>query len=251
VRNVLNTLQVLEGVAAAQPAGVSELARQADLPKSTVQRCLHALRDAGWIRQTPGETTRWILTSKALGVAVAGSDVELRQVALPVMRALRDRTGETVHLMVPEGDRIVLVERAGTTNPVRIVLQVGTSLPMHASANGKAVLANLDPRTLSDLLRRLTLEPYTDTTVCDAAALQRELAAAKRRGYATNRGEWRSDICAVAAAVLDGAGSPMASLSISAPISRMPRAMVPKYGAEVSSAAAQVAAALRGDTDHG
>ncbi len=250
MRNVLNTLQVLEGVAAAQPSGVSELARQTNLPKSTVQRCLHALRDAGWIRQAPGETTRWILTSKALGVAAAGGDVELRQVAFPIMRALRDHTGETVHLMVPRADRIVLIQRAGTTNPVRIVLRVGTSLPLHASANGKAVLAHLDPRTVSELLDHMTLEAFTDTTVCDAAELQRELTATRRRGYATNRGEWRSDISAVAAAVLDGSGSPIASLSVSAPTSRLPRALVASYGVEVTAAAAQVAAALRGRSDH-
>ncbi|MEV5501573.1 IclR family transcriptional regulator [Nonomuraea fuscirosea] len=228
MQNVINALRVLEEVAARQPIGVGELARELGLPKSTVQRSLRTLNEAGWIRPAGGEVTRWQVTSKALQIART-TELGLRDAAMPVMEELRQRTGETIHLMVPEGDAVVLIERLETDKPLRIVLPLGIRLPLHASANGKAVLAHL---------RRPAgaLPGYTGTTITDRDALRAELDGVLARGYADNRGEWRSDIAAVAAAVL-GPGGPVASLSVSTPASRMPEALRAEYGKLVTQAA--------------
>ncbi|WP_157244498.1 IclR family transcriptional regulator [Nonomuraea typhae] len=235
MQNVVNALRALEEVAARQPIGVGELARVLGLPKSTVQRSLRTLHEAGWIRPAGGEVTRWLVTTKALQVG-RRAELGLRDVALPVMEELRQRTGETVHLAVPEGDAVVLIERLETDKPLRIVLPLGIRLPLHASANGKAFLAHLD-RELPGL------EIYTDTTIADPETLRAELAAIRARGWADNRGEWRSDITAVAAAVL-GADGPVASLSISLPATRMTDALRPVFGELVTEAAARIAAGL-------
>jgi IclR family acetate operon transcriptional repressor len=106
MRNVLNTLRVLEEVATRQPVGVGELARVLDMPKSSVQRALHTLNSAGWIRPATGEITRWAATTKALDVGRhASGGLGLRDAAMPVMEDLRRRTEETIHLTVPEGAR--------------------------------------------------------------------------------------------------------------------------------------------------
>jgi IclR family acetate operon transcriptional repressor len=235
MQNVINALRVLEEVAARQPAGVGELARGLGLPKSTVQRSLRTLHEAGWIRPAGGEVTRWQVTSKALQVA-RRTELGLRDAAMPVMEELRQRTGETIHLMVPEGDAVVLIERLETDKPLRIVLPLGIRLPLHASANGKAVLAHL-ART------PVELPAYTETTITDPVTLGAELAAVHTRGYADNRGEWRSDIAAVAAAVL-GSDGPIASLSISTPASRMPDELRAEYGKLVTRAARTLAESL-------
>jgi IclR family acetate operon transcriptional repressor len=235
MQNVINALRVLEEVAARQPAGVGELARGLGLPKSTVQRSLRTLHDAGWIRPAGGEVTRWQVTTKALQVG-RRAELGLRDAALPVMEELRQRTGETIHLMVPEGDAVVLIERLETDKPLRIVLPLGIRLPLHASANGKAVLAHLTPAP-DDLPR------YTDTTITDPQALRAEMAAVLARGYADNRGEWRSDIAAVASAVL-GPDGPVASLSVSTPASRMPDDLRAEYGELVRQAAGKLTEAL-------
>ncbi|MEV4360597.1 IclR family transcriptional regulator [Nonomuraea sp. NPDC051941] len=228
MQNVINALRVLEEVAARQPAGVGELARVLGLPKSTVQRSLRTLHEAGWIRPAAGEITRWQVTSKAFQVG-RRTELGLRDAAMPVMEQLRQRTGETIHLMVPEGDAVVLIERLETDKPLRIVLPLGIRLPLHASANGKAVLAHRSAPLPE-------LASYTDTTIVDPEALGAELAAVRARGYADNRGEWRSDIAAVAAAVL-GPDGPVASLSISTPASRMPEELRGEYGKLVTQAA--------------
>ncbi|MEV0819632.1 IclR family transcriptional regulator [Nonomuraea rubra] len=228
MQNVINALRVLEEVADRQPIGVGELARGLGLPKSTVQRSLRTLHEAGWIRPAGGEVTRWQVTSKALQVA-RRTELGLRDAAVPVMEELRQATGETIHLMVPEGDAVVLIERLETDKPLRIVLPLGIRLPLHASANGKAVLAHLD-RPFGEL------PGYTATTITDPRALRAELDAVLRRGYADNRGEWRADIAAVAAAVLGPAG-PIASLSVSTPASRMTEELRAEYGKLVTRAA--------------
>jgi IclR family acetate operon transcriptional repressor len=162
MRNVLNTLRVLEEVATRQPVGVGELARVLDMPKSSVQRALHTLNSAGWIRPATGEITRWAVTTKALDVGRhASGDLGLRDAAMPVMEDLRRRTEETIHLTVPEGGKVVLIERLETSKPVRISMALGHALPLHASANGKAVLANSPAEAITRLLAE-GLPRYTD-----------------------------------------------------------------------------------------
>jgi IclR family acetate operon transcriptional repressor len=249
MQNVLNAFRVLEEVAARQPAGVAELARATGIPKSSVQRALRTLQTAGWIRPAGGGITRWAVTTKALHVGRhAAGDLGLRDVAVPVMEDLRRRIDETIHLAIPEGDKVVLIERLETSKPVRIVLALGTSLPLHASAHGKAVLAAGSAAMLEQVLAG-GLPPHTDTTITDPGELLAELEEIRKRGYSTNGGEWRSDVSCVAAAVMDGTGQPVASISINMPTSRMADESRSAYGALVREAAAAVGDALGNSRD--
>lgn len=247
MRSVRTALRILECVADHQPAGVGELSRMLGVPKSSVQRALRTLGAAGWIRPAPGEATRWVLTGRARRVGrLAGEENSIREAAMAAMERLRAETGETVHLMVPDGPRAVLIERLETANPVRVVLPLGSSVPLHGSANGKAILAGLPARQAEALLDG-ELPRYTDHTIVSWAHFQAELAGIRRRGYATNHGEWRADIAAAAAAITGAAGQPVASLSVSTPVSRMSPDLAGRYGALVAAAARQVSAALADD----
>jgi IclR family acetate operon transcriptional repressor len=245
LRNVLNTLRVLEEVASRQPIGVGELARVLDMPKSSVQRALVTLHTAGWIRPAAGEVTRWVITTRALAVGGrASGDLDLRGAALPIMEDLRRHTEETIHLTVPEDGKMVLIERLETDKPVRTSMALGHALPMHASANGKAVLANSSPEVIRPLLLADELPRYTDTTITDPDELRAELAAIRERGFAVNHGEWRSDVGSVAAAVMGGHEKPIASLSVNIPISRLTQESEADFGAAVSEAASSLSARL-------
>ncbi|MEU3059425.1 IclR family transcriptional regulator [Streptomyces subrutilus] len=244
MQSVLNALRVLEEVAARQPIGVADLARAMELPKSTVQRALLTLHTAGWIRPASGTPTRWLVSTKALHVGrQATGELGLRDIAVPVMEELRRRTDETVHLAVPEGGNIVLIERLETSKPVRIILPLGQNLPAHASANGKALLAAGPAETVERYIAD-GLARFTDTSIVDPAGLRAELAEIRLRGYATNAGEWRDDVSAVAAAVVSETGAPVASISINVPTSRMTARSQVAFGAALREAAATVGAAL-------
>ena len=244
MRNVLNTLRVLEEVASRQPIGVGELARVLDMPKSSVQRALVTLHTAGWIRPASGEVTRWVMTTRALAVGGrASGDLDLRGAALPIMEDLRRHTEETIHLTVPEDGKMVLIERLETDKPVRTSMALGHALPLHASANGKAVLANSSPEVIRQLPAD-ELPRYTDTTITDPDELRAELAVIRGRGFAVNHGEWRSDVGSVAAAVMGGHEKPIASLSVNIPISRLTQESEAAFGAAVSEAASSLSARL-------
>jgi DNA-binding IclR family transcriptional regulator len=244
MRTVLAAFRVLEEVAFTQPAGVGELARRLRMPKTTVQRALQTLWTAGWICPSGAETTTWVLTTRALHIGQrAIPDLGVRDAALPIMRELRRETGETAHLMVLEGDRAVLIEKVETEHPIRAVITLGSAVPLHGSSNGKAMLA-YRPVDEVRVIIGAQLDRYTERTIVDWDEFVAELARVRERGYATNVGEWRTDICAVASPIFDHEGRTQASLSISAPGSRMPPELREPYGTLVTEAAQRVSATL-------
>lgn len=252
MRTVLSAFRVLEEVAYTQPVGVGELSRRLRIPKSTVQRALQTLWTAGWICPDGAEITRWVLTMRALRIGQrAIADLSVRDVALPIMHELRRETGETAHLMVLQGDRAVLIERVETEHPVRAVIPIGSAVPLHGSSNGKALLAYSAPEEVRAILGD-RLDRYTDRTIVDWDEFLAELARVRENGFAVNVGEWRGDITAVASPIFDHEGRPVASMSVSAPGSRMPRKVRLAYAARVTEAARRVSAALghRGPSAH-
>ena len=243
--SVKTALRVLEQVGAAGEAGVSELARAIGEPKSTIQRDLVTLHQAGWIRPVDVQgRRRWTLSSKVLGLARRFQPaLRLREHAMPVMEDLRTLTRETIHLMLREGDRVVLIERLDSPQTLRTVRQLGASTPLHAASNGKAVLAYLTGAERVAYLAR-PLQAFTPRTLTDPAALERDLETIRSRGYSLSDGELDPDVRAVAAAIRLETGEPVASLSISCPAFRFPDEKIGQYGEWVRQAAARIAAAL-------
>jgi len=243
--SVKTALKVLEQVGAAGQAGVSELARTVGEPKSTIQRGLVTLHEAGWIRPVDLRgRRRWTLSTKVLALARRFQPaLRLREHALPVMEDLRSLTRETIHLMLREGDRVVLIERLDSPQTLRTVRQLGSSAPLHAASNGKAVLAHLTAAERAAYLAR-PLQAFTARTLTDPGALERDLDAIGSRGYALGDGELDLDVRAVAAAIRLETGEPIAALSISCPAFRFPDEKIGQYGDWVCKAAAQISAAL-------
>ena len=237
MRSVITTLSVLEAVGELQPVGVSDVARRAGVPKTTAHRVLQALGTLGWIRPTDEAQVRWTLSNRVLTLAAQfaiGSDI--LELALPAMRELHRRTGETIHLTVPEGTEVVLLHKIESTKPVRTYSWVGGTSPIHATSSGKAILACLPEAEVTALLGE-GLERSTDRTIVDLERLHEDLRAIRERGYALNAAEWRNDVAATAAAILDPIGRPIAALSISMPLHRFPAELWEEYGALVSTAA--------------
>jgi IclR family acetate operon transcriptional repressor len=248
MRSVFTTLSVLEAVAEEQPVGVAVLARELDLPKSTVQRSLTVLAEAGWIRPVDkAGHTKWMLTARPLQLAghVMRDKRVLREAAAPEMAELARRTGETIHLTIPDGDGVILLDKIDSTHAVRNVSWVGGRAPIHASASGLAILAHL-PR---DQATRHPLAEFTPLTITDETALRAALDAVRERGYAVNPGMWRDEVSAVAAAILDPAGAPMAALSISMPTYRLVDELREQYGLLVRNAAARVTATWASESE--
>jgi IclR family acetate operon transcriptional repressor len=240
VRSVLTALRVLEEVATRQPIGVSDLARAMDMSKSSVQRVVTTLAEAGWVRTTGAEPTRWQTSYRALTVGMAGVTMSgLEEVAHSEMRQIRDATQESVHLGVPEGADLVIVSRLDGTLPIRTYLQLGTRAPLQSSAGGRAILAALPDEEIAEILARGTTR-WTDRTLVERDAILAEIERTRQRGYSLNAGEWRHGIGAVGAVVLDRERRPRAGLSTSMPLNRWEQADIPAIAGLLREAAGRI-----------
>lgn len=245
VRSVRTTFRILEAVADNQPIGLSELARRLELPKSTVQRSLATLADLGWIRSDGREVTRWALGDRARTLSEKIDDVgRLREAALPVLGELNSDTLETIHLAIFDSDTVRLVERLDSKHPLRYVQPIGSRSPLHASSNGKSILAMLPDAEIEAYIEK-GLTALTPNTVTDPERLRAELKTIRERGYAVADEEMHEGIISVAACIRspDG-GRPVAAMSISGPAVRM-REHRGAYGQKVAAGAGQVEANLR------
>jgi IclR family acetate operon transcriptional repressor len=244
-RSVLVALTVMEEIASQQPIGVSDLARRLALSKTTVHRSLLTLAEAGWIEATGDRRALWSLSVKALSVAGRAVDSQhgLRGVAVPVMEDLRRATEETIHLLVRERTHVVLIERLDGIKAVRVFNPVGGRGSVFRTSSGKAMLAALPQAELDryvDILRgRAELgaqapEPFLA-----------ELEQVRRRGFAINLASNQPDVHAVAAAILDARGAPLAAVTVSAPPERLPPSTCERIGPLVVDAARRISVGLR------
>ncbi|WP_202919238.1 IclR family transcriptional regulator [Saccharothrix deserti] len=243
MKSVTRSLRILEAVAQHQPVTVGELTKIFGLPKSTVQRTLVTLSEAGWLRANRKDTTRWEIGVRVLAVrpaALQGSS--LFAAAREPMIRLRDKVNETIHLSVPDAlDCMVVVDRVDSSHAVRTFYEIGDTSPIHATATGRAILANVELSDVEELLAR-SLERYSEATITDPQELRAELDRVRADGYAVNRNQYRPDVCAIASAILDGDGTPLAAVAISMPDSRCDDARLPEWGRLVAEAAAEISA---------
>lgn len=240
MKSVLRTLEVLELVSREQPVSVGELAHQLELPKSTMQRTLVTLHEAGWLRQAPGPVTRWEVSPKILTIRPPVlRDGALISAARGPMESLRDEVDETVFLCIPSDlDGVILIDRVESSQPLRSVAPIGERSPYWSTATGKAILAFLPDAARAAALAADDDFDWSPENVQD---LEQELASVRRKGYTTNIGARRRGVSAIGAPVIDRDGAPLASLCISMPSTRFDRRRVKEWGTLVMDAADQIA----------
>ncbi|MEV2190857.1 IclR family transcriptional regulator [Streptomyces phaeochromogenes] len=242
MKSVTRSLRILEAVAQHQPVTVGELTKLFGLPKSTVQRTLVTLAEAGWLRANRKDTTRWEVGARVLAVrpaALQGSS--LFAAARDPMVRLRDKVNETIHLSVPDALQcMVVVDRVDCDHAVRTFHTIGDTSPLHATATGRAVLAHLPKQDVEEYIAR-GLERYSETTPADPEELRAELRRIRTDGYAVNRNQYRPGVCAIAASVLDEDGTPLATVAISMPDSRYDADELPEWGRLVADTTAEIA----------
>jgi IclR family acetate operon transcriptional repressor len=243
VRSVLNGMRVLERLAEPGLVGVSELARDLELPKSSVQRMLRTLQEGGWVTEVHDPATRWTLTPKMFQLGQrhqAGND--LRRIALPVMEQLREETRETIHLAALKGDSVFVLECLDSPQAVRAYVSPGMTIPLLASANGHALLSTWADDEIDAFISQ-GLTAYTSFTMADSDAVTAAIHSARARGYAVNDQQWREGVHAVAAPIIV-AGVGVAGIGISTPVHRMSDVLQEKFGSMVIEAANAIAHGL-------
>jgi DNA-binding IclR family transcriptional regulator len=219
-----------------RPRGVGELARDAQLPKSTASRLLSALERHGLVEQeAPRGPFRAgpVLLRYAHRGLVARNLVELSQ---QPMHALAEATGETVNLAVAGPSGVEHLDQVDSRHFLGTGQWVGRHVAYHCSANGKVLLAF----GAAELPAGEALEPLTSRTVVDRARLQAELERIRRERFATAIDELETGLTALAAPVFDASGAAIAALSVCGPTLRLP----PRQVAELRPVVIKQARAL-------
>jgi IclR family transcriptional regulator, acetate operon repressor len=192
---------------------ISELATRAGLPKSTVSRLVSTLVRERYLERE-GQVIHLGLRLFELG-QLAQEPRELRGIALPVIADLRDTTGGTVSLAIPDGGEMVCIAMMHGSRSAGLT-RIGGRVPAHATALGKTMLAFSDDVDVENLLSS-ALPARTPHTVVDPACLRRQLADIRQRGVATEVGEFVTAVSSVASPVFAPSGSLLAAICVSGP----------------------------------
>lgn len=186
--------------------GLSELAREVGLPRSTTHRIVAALEAEDMVISAAGGRMRIGPAMIRLGAA---ERLDLRAEARPHLEALSERLSETVDLAILEGDAVLFLDQVSASQRLRAVSAVGSLFPAYCTANGKALLAELPRKSVEELLPA-RLPARTPSTITSRAKLEAELKKIRRDGFAVDREEHTIGICAVGAVIRDSFGMEMA-----------------------------------------
>jgi len=221
-------LAVFEKIALRQPIGVSELARLLDAEKSGVQRAIMTLAEEGWIRAAPGKPTRWELTAHIHSVAqyASGGHHDLRRHARSALESLREQTGESVLLNVPDGGQFIVIDVLESPHYLRSAPPIGMIVSSRGSATSRALLPFM---TREEQIEFLGGPP-------DQALIQ-DFAATVARGYVISRGDVVAGSTNIAASIFDKDSRPIGAVLVSAPNDRTTVENYERLGAMVSSTA--------------
>lgn len=222
VQSVDRALTILEVLARVGEAGVTEIAGELDVHKSTAFRLVATLEAHRLVEQTT-ERGRYRLGVGVLRLAGATTArLDLVQEARPICRQLAADTGETVNLAVLSESSALYLDQIAGSSALQPHNWVGQHIPLHATSNGKILLSGLDDKAAVDVVG--TLHRYTPATLTKKSRLREELAQVRERGYAVAVDELEEGLAAAAAPVRNAHGDVIASMSISGPTFRLTQA---------------------------
>ena len=223
--------------------GISDLAKRLGVAKSTVHRLAVTLVADGMLEQNP-ETEKY-----RLGIALfrLGSLVRRRMTmsneARPLLRELREKVNETVHLAVLDGREIMYVFNLESTHALRMRSDVGVRKPAHCTAEGQAILAFQSAEVVERVIRD-GLAARTPQTVTDPQALKKVLDGVRARGCAIEDEESEPGMRCIAAPLRNDAGEVVAAIGLAGPVSRLSKKSLASFIPHVIETAAAISARL-------
>jgi len=242
VKPVFKALQVLIVLGNEQrPLTLTEICHRVRLPKTTVFRYLQTLAQCGFIAHDRQEDMYHLGPRLFELGQLAGRQFRIRDIALPIMSALRDRFNETVNLGILDGHDVVYVEMVESHHSLRMQATLGSRDPAFSTALGKAMLGFIDEpaRHLPTRLTQRTL-----FTLRTRASLLDSLARVRQQGYALDDQENEDGARCVGAPIFEYPGRVAAALSVSAPASRLRIEQVGDVAAAVREAASAISRQL-------
>ncbi len=238
VQSVDRALTILEVLARVGTAGVTEIATALEVHKSTAFRLVATLEAHGLVEQIDGrgKYRLGIGLLRLAGATTARLDVV--QEARPISRKLAADTGETVNVAVLADRSALYLDQVAGSSALQSHNWVGQHIPLHATANGKVLLLDLDDQRQGEMLGRL--QAFTESTITSRDRLRKELTKVREQGYAVAVDELEVGLAAIAAPIHNAHGDVIASISVSGPTFRLSEARIAEIIPPLVEAAAEV-----------
>ena len=240
VQSLDRAIALMRLLAEADGMSLSDLAKKAELPASTVHRLLTTLQK----RQLVNHDLENGLWTVGLGLFRIGAAYlrirKLPDIGRPVIRRLLHETEETVNLAMFDGAELVVVGQAEGHAPVRAFFRLGARLPLHASAAGKCIVAVASPAFRGACLAQTRYEAFTTRTHRTERALMDDIDRIAERGFAVDDEEHTLGMRAVAAPIFNEWHDPIGAVSVAGPSVRMTDDRLNRLGRRIIAAADQM-----------
>ena len=196
----------------------------------------------GYLRQEK-DSKRYRIGRPLFALAASALDeIEMVNMATPLLEDLSRDSGESGHFGVRMGDAVVVIARTSGPGAFQLTERVGVVRPMHCTALGKIILAALRPDQLTRVLERIELKPSTDKSITSSSVLLDEIEQVRRTGVAFDDGEFNPEVRCIAVPVMDFTGQVIGALGISGPIWRMSNQALQAHAKLVRTAANRLSA---------
>jgi len=243
IQSVDRAITILEIVAARGEVGITEIADELDVHKSTASRLVAALQQRHLLEQM-GERGKYALSFGVVRLAAAATArLDVARLGQPVCQRLAESLGETVNIAVTDGEAGITVAQEYGTATITSQNWVGRRSPLHATGAGKVLLAWMPEDERRPILRR-RLTRYTPETITETAALRAELARVLDEGHARSFEELEVGMHAVAVPVFSADGTVGAALSATGPAYRLARRRARAIVGDLREGAADLSAKL-------
>jgi len=245
VQSLGRAFAILEEVARNRDGiGLADLSKRLGLHNSTTFHLAKTLVSLGYIRQE-SDTKRYRIGRPLFALAASALDeIEMVNIATPVLEELSRQTGESSHFAVRMGDTVVVIARTSGPSAFQLTDRVGVVRPAHCTALGKVILASLRDDQLKRFLERVELKPSTKNSITVVPALLRELAEVRRTGVAYDEGEFNLEVRCIAVPATDFTGRVIGAIGISGPIWRESQQALQAKAKIVQAAGARLSAAF-------
>ena len=222
-------LEILFILAESKSKGVTELAEDLKVNKSTVFRLLETMEKRDLVQQDE-VTAKYRLGIGLLQISEGlVKNLDIINISRPVLKQLMDSTKESVHLCTFTNDKVYVVEQVKSNYPMKVSAAIGHEEPIHCSSVGKCILAYLPEEKRNKILDEVQFIPYTEKTKTSKESLIKELEQVKRNGFAIDDEELSIGVCCIAAPIYNHRGEVKNCIGISGPSARIHKDNIDSY----------------------
>jgi len=210
---VQRAIQVLEILAGShQGISLADLSRQTRIPKSSLFRILLTLEQYSLVAQDH-DRNQYSLGMKLIDWGNRALDkIDLKTISHPHLMRMAHETHESYYVAVLDHEDVIIIDRADTPEIWRMVARLGQRSPLHCTATGQVMVAELPEQSVDDMIRRHGLKKFTPATITNPQRFKKRLREVKHLGYSIADAEYKPDLCAIAVPIRDHHGRVCASL---------------------------------------